>query len=433
MEREVASEVTVSGTVPPSQTRARKLVNLGLLIGSFGAGQGAIFLVQTLLVSYGHLELLATFGTLFSFAILAVLLIDFGVQTILARETAAAVAGDRDEVIWTAYGRATVVRLCAGLVAVVGAAIFLVSSDDAFARSYVIWALPVAAIWPFNAAGILDGLRMSGVAGVVGALPYVLSAGSLAIAMNLGRADGGALLGGALTLGYAISVVAQLVAVGMAGHRVRWVKPNRAGVLGAARDGAGAFFTMLPGQLYFRFQLLLATLFLGTHGTALFLYSKQIATAFAQLIAFLRRIEFPDLVVRLTSTKGSLVRETFSSQRVGTWVGIGGTLIMIAGGLILQGWLTGTQAAAAMSAAIMAPTVVAGAVAAAAVQGLQAIRRFHTAALAMTVATACAAAVNACVGLVPALAVFMLADVIVSVVATAICLLVLKRVEGPDR
>lgn len=421
-----------TGTVPPRQTRARKLVNLGLLIGSFGAGQGAIFIVQTLLVSYGHLDLLATFGTLFSFAILAVLLIDFGLQTILARETAAATV-DRDEVIWTAYGRAIAVRLFAGLIAAVGAMIFLATSDDPFARNYVLWALPVAAIWPFNAAGVLDGLRMSGVAGAVGALPYVLSAAGLAIAMNLGLADGGALLGGALALGYAISVMAQLVAVGLAGHRVRWVRPGWAGVLGTARDGAASFFTMLPGQLYFRFQLLLATLFLGTHGTALFLYSKQIATGFAQLIGFLRRIEFPDLVVRLTSAKGNLIRETFASQRVGTWVGITGTVVMGAGGLALQGWLTGPQAAAAMSVAIMAPTVLSGAVAAAAVQGMQAIRRFHTAALAMTVATACAAAVNAAVGLVPALAVFMLADIVVGVVATSICLLVMKHVERPDR
>jgi hypothetical protein len=211
---------------------------------------------------------------------------------------------------------------------------------------------------------------------------------------------------------------------------VRWVNPSRAGVSGTARDGAGAFFTMLPGQLYFRFQLLLATVFLGAQGTALFLYSKQIATAFAQLIAFLRRIEFPDLVVRLMSSKGNLVRETFASQRVGTWVGLVGTLTMVAGGVALESWLTGTQAAAAMSAAIMAPTVLAGAVAAAAVQGLQAIRRFHTAALAMTAATACAAAVNACVGIVPTLAVFMIADVVVSAVATMICLAVLRQEQA---
>ena len=65
-----------------------RLINVVLLVGGYGLGQGAIFVVQTWLVARGAFELLSSFGTLFSFAMLSIFLIDAGSTTTLARRIA---------------------------------------------------------------------------------------------------------------------------------------------------------------------------------------------------------------------------------------------------------------------------------------------------------------------------------------------------------
>src|ERR1700726_2808667 len=65
-----------------------RVLNVGLLIGGFGIGQGAIFAVQTWLVAQGEFVLLAAFGAHFSFAVLGTLFVDAGSITVLARHVA---------------------------------------------------------------------------------------------------------------------------------------------------------------------------------------------------------------------------------------------------------------------------------------------------------------------------------------------------------
>src|SRR5262245_9932397 len=96
----------------PAPGRWPPVANLGLLTAGLGLGQGAIFVVQTLLVAAGDYQLLAAFGTHYSFAMLGTLLVDGGSSTILARETArlSAEQGARDE-IWRTFCETVVLRL----------------------------------------------------------------------------------------------------------------------------------------------------------------------------------------------------------------------------------------------------------------------------------------------------------------------------------
>ncbi len=395
----------------------RRHVNAALLIGGYAAGQGAIFAVQTLLVAQDQLALLAAFGSAFSFAILGGLSIEFGALTVLSRETVLA-DGDTGR-IWKNYWAITVWRFAIGLGVAALVATFAVLTADEFLRAYALWALPAALLWPFNASGILDGLRRGGLSGLTGTLPYLCSALGLLVSMDASPGGAGALLGAALTFGCALTLIGQFAALLHADNTPRFVRPPAGQVLTIGREAGVVFLTTLPGQLYFRYQLVLANLVLGPAGTALFLYAKQIATAFAQVIGFVRRVEFPELVARITDD----VRDpaaVLRTQAGGTLVGVAGAAVMLAGGVSGYLWLPGSLGEAALATAIFAPVVIAGALTTAVVQGLQAVRRYGSAAIAMAVAVAVGVGVNAMAVVWPILAVFVLADLAVYAIAAAI-------------
>ena len=396
----------------------RNRLNGTLLFGGYAAGQGAIFAVQTLLVAHDQLPLLAAFGSAFSFAILGSLVIDFGALTVLARETAHA-NGDAKR-IWTSYWSVTAWRLAIGVGVAVAAASFCILTADGFLRAYALWALPAALLWPFNATGVLDGLRRSGVSGVTGSVPYLCSALALLVAMRVSPGEGGALLGGALTVGYALTLLGQYAALRLTGHMPRFVRPAVAQLLTIGREAGAVLLTNLPGQLYFRYQLFLANLVLGPAGTALFLYAKQIATAFAQVVGFMRRVEFPDLVAHLAEVRGDLAKVALRTQLTGTLVGAAGATGILAGGVAGYLWLPGALSEAALATAFFAPVVFAGALATAAVQGLQAVRRYGIAAIAMASAVAVGAGINAMAIVWPTLVAFVAADLAVYAIAAAI-------------
>jgi hypothetical protein len=395
-------------------TLRAKWMNAALLIGGYAVGQGSIFAVQTLLLASDRLDLLAAFGTAFSFAILGSLLIDFGGLTALARETAR--AEGRAERIWRHYWAVTACRLMVAAVVVVAVAGYAALAGDAFLAAYALWALPAAVIWALNAAGMLDGLRLGGVNGVVGAAPYLSSAVALVVAMHVSPGVGGALLGGALSGGYAVALIGQYVALRRAGHAPRFVRPTVVEVATAGREAGAVLLGTLPGQLYFRYQLLLANIVLGPAGTALFVYAKQIATAAAQVVGFLRRVEFPDLVLRLAEARGDAVRVALEAQRAGTRLGAAAAAVMIIAGLAGHFWLPGPLGDAATAVAMFGPTVLAGAFSTTLLQALLASRRYAAAAAIMATSVGAGVAIGTLAFASPTLAVFVLADLAVYVV-----------------
>lgn len=391
----------------------RKRLNVALLMGGYVVGQGGIFAAQTALLAREQLELLATFGSAFSFAILGTIVVDLGALTALARETA---RGDTRR-IWARYWSLTACRLVVGVAVAAMAAGYALLAADPFLRAYAIWALPVALLWSFNAAGVLDGLRLSGANGIAGSAPYLCSAVALLAASHGSPEDAGSLLGSALTLGYALTLVGQYAGLRRAGIVPRFVRPDTKDIMTAGRDGSAVLFATLPGQLYFRFQVLLANAVLGPAGTALFVYAKQVATACAQVIGFVRRAEFPDLVSGLAAVSRDRARITFDAQRTGTWLGAAAAAAMIVGGIAGAAWLPGAVGAAAATTAMFGPVVLAGALGSALVLGLQASGRYGTAAGVMVLSVAAGVAVNASAIVWPEVAVFALADVAVYAVA----------------
>ncbi|GAA0199159.1 hypothetical protein GCM10009081_13040 [Brevundimonas nasdae] len=414
---------------------SRRLGNLILLIGGYGLGQGTIFLAQTWLISRGQLGLVANFGVNFYIATLAIMLVDFGSTAVLARETAAIqhartleqTAVTRATNLWSEFWAIVPSRVAMAVAVVAAGAISAILTADPFARAYAIWAWPAVAIWAFNATGLLDGLRLSGMNGVAGALPFILSGVSLALVADQPPAVAGALLGAALSTGYLLAVTGQMLALGRSGHAPRWVRPTRPTVIQSARSGFAALLATLPGQIYFRFQILLAGAFLGEAGVALFLYAKQIVIGFAQLIGFLRRIEFPDLVSRLKGTHGPILREIMAAQRLGTVIAAAASVLVLVVGLTVWLTTTGSIAEAGLATALFAPIIITSGVMLSLTQALTAQGNYHWTALVMIMSSAIAALLTFVFAFSRNITGFAAADAIANLLAITLAIWVLKH------
>lgn len=370
----------------------RRLVNLGLLIGGFGLGQGSIFLVQTWLVATGKTEMLALFGTHFSFAILGIVAVEAGSLTILSAQIARQVhSGGAAAEVWRSYWETTVFRVTtAVLLIAAGAASLAFWPLPDFSRCYLLWSLPGILLWAFNAAGFLDGLQRSGVSGLTGSIAYVASAVALFLVRDLTPAEAGAWTGAAFSIGYALTIVAQFAALAAFGWRPAWAVPSGAGIRKAFVEEGSMLAGLLPGQLYFRAQLAIAALALGHNATAVLVYAKQIVGAASQIAGFARRVEFPRLVQALASSPGLVAVATMRIQRSSLAIAAGFAVMIAIAALTVVATAEGFAAEAWGFLAIFCVTVLTESVGQALVQGLFARSRYHAAATIRILAVAVA-------------------------------------------
>lgn len=313
---------------PPQWSR---LVNVGLLIGGYGLGQGAIFAVQTWLVVQGQFDLLSAFGTCFSFAMLGIFVIDAGSTTTLAGQIARLSAQQASREIWPLFW-ATVVARVAAVVVVGGAGLVYVMamSSDPFSRNYLFAILPGLAVWSGNAVGLLDGLKMSGLSGVSGALAFATSALALAVVPQTDPGRAGALLGAAFSAGYVLTVAVQWAALGRFGMCPRLQRPERPLVMQAFKDGLALLSQSAPGQLVLRIQLGLSAAYLGAEITALFVYTKQVIVAVTMLVGFIMRVDYPGLVQRMARPGPNRIGSIFEAQKIA----VVSALVLTAGTLL---------------------------------------------------------------------------------------------------
>ncbi len=320
-----------------NESRWSRVRNVGLLIGGFGLGQGSIFAAQTWLVAKGELGLLATFGTHFMFATLGAMFVDAGAITVLARHVAHLPSGNTSKrEILRIFWETSVFRLILAVTLILGGAIYATAvSSDAFSQYYLLSAAPGFLLWAVNAAGMLDGLKRSGVSGITGSITYVASALALAFAEHASPAGAGAILGGAFSIGTLLTVVTQWIVVEQHGLRPGFPSLTRAGLVQASRDGIAVLCGMLPGQLYFRFQLLLSTTYLGPAPTALLLYARQIISGPTQIIGFILRVEFPGLVQLFSQPDKHTFATIFGAQKMASLLAVGSTIAILIAGAVL--------------------------------------------------------------------------------------------------
>jgi O-antigen/teichoic acid export membrane protein len=305
-----------------------RILNVGLLIAGFGLGQGAIFIVQTWLVAKGDFELLSDFGTNYSFAMLAIILIDAGSSTVLARHVAGLLPEqEENSEIWRIFWETSAIRgAIALLIGSTAVAYALFFSSNSFSRLYVLWAIPGSLFWASNPIGLLDGLKLSGLSGITGAISYAACAIGLALAAHAPPEISGAILGGAFSLGYVSTVCAQWAVLRRYGWTPQFQAMSRAGLIRSLGDGLALLFQFLPGQLILRVQIALSNAFLGPESTALFVYVKQIVIAMTMIFGFVLRVDFPALVHRAVYSSFDGLWSILRAQKVAFYCAVALTI-----------------------------------------------------------------------------------------------------------
>ncbi|MBP1851498.1 hypothetical protein [Rhizobium halophytocola] len=388
-----------------SRTVLRRASNVALLVGGYGIGQGSMFIAQTWLLARGELGLLAFFGTSFAFAILAIILVEAGSIIVLARLTVQNLDADPGwQAIWRCYWETSVFRASVAVIVVLAGLFYLaVIGADRQTTGFALCFVPAIAIWAFNGAGLIDGLSLSGLSGLTGSLPYVAAAIGLFIVSTTEPQSYGVILGAGLSIGYGLTVVAHFVILWRLGHRPRLVMPSRYGLRRSFADGLSLISTQAPGQLYFRYQLLLSHWFLGLDGTALFIYGKQIVTAFIQLLTFVRRTEFPGLVARLNGGSGDRIQAIFQEQRLGNYLAFCLFACVACAGAGIYAFGGTTAAPAGFAIAALAPTIFSNTLSLAFNQGLSALGLYpqlvRSTALAMTTGALVSTTLGATLGI----------------------------------
>ncbi len=292
------------------------LVNFSMLIFGFGFGQGSLFIGQTWLIIEGQPTLLANFGILFSLFTLGSQSVDSGATVILAQYVAHnAYTQDTALPIWIKYTEITLFRFfVAALSSIILFAFVVLYSAGAFFSSYAICACFGLMAWAFNLSGIIDGIQRSGISGITASIPYVLSAIALVLVPANDLAKSGMVLGAAFSLGYVLTVVIQFIYLMREGFGPRLARPSLAGLRISIRECIGMLLGLIPGQIYFRLQLMICNFALGTLATAVVVYVKQIVSSAVQVTSFVRRTEFASTVTRMAATRERLLFAALATQ-----------------------------------------------------------------------------------------------------------------------
>ena len=102
------------------------------------------------------------------------------------------------------------------------------------------------------------------------------------------------------------------------------------------KNGLAMLCGVLPGQLYFRFQIVLSTVYLGAEMTAMLLYAKQIVAAATQIVGFVLRVEFPGLVQRFSRPAEQKFRTILNSQKMALYLAVGATIAVLAMSVLMK-------------------------------------------------------------------------------------------------
>ena len=397
-----------------------------LLTLGFALGQGSIFVAQTWLVIQQQLEFLGLFGVHFTFAVLAYGVVDMGALTTVPKKVA---ADQFDGNISGAYWPVVVARLPVAVIVCVAFLAYGLGYGGVFSASYAIGIAPGLVIWSFNAGGLLDGLRRSGLSGLLGSLPYVASASVLPIALTLALDQAGLVLGLSFSIGLALAVILMILLLKVEGSGIRWERPHNSAVRAALLGGGAVLANWLPGQLFYRLQIVLCGVFLGPLAMGAFVYGKQIINAAGQFIALLRRVEFPILVSRLSKVRSHLLRETISTLWVGLALALLGTVTLL-GIALWARTLLPEHAPVASAIAVLSPLIVTGALYLTLTQGLLASGRFGAAARVSNAMVVIGLAATVASAPQLALAGFVFAEATMHLVGTGLILSILMRTQA---
>ena len=278
----------------PTRLRLPRLINMASLALGIALGQGVMLLALTRLLHHGEALLVAEVGLSYAFISLAFYTADWGSTVTQSRATAS-------HHVHRILPIHLLIRRSPGIVLLVLGSI-LISHEPfgplgAFSSRIVIWACISSVFWSLNLIGHLDGRDLAGVSGLAAAIPPLFF--SVPLLVGEANADAGAVgdqVGLALTLGTILSLLIQYTVCSFQPSTSFRLRCTLRGSLRDATEGFWVYLGWLPGQLSARGQILLVFYFLDGTTAGLFVYARQILNGVLQIVAIVRRVEFPSLV-----------------------------------------------------------------------------------------------------------------------------------------
>lgn len=288
---------TVSVTESP-----RFLSRLAALVLAIVLGQGAILLVQTLLVFQGRYNITAALGFGLALLSLAQWIADWGGMALLTRLTIRSAQ-------YVSLSEAIVARLLVSVPTAMAQLAFSTThyADNPMASGILVGGAVTGPFWALNITGFLDGHARGAHVGPVVGLPWLMAAvlcyGSLTFGPAMSDKTVGLLIGAAFSLGCLICVLAQHRFARRMTMGYRLEMPTRRGTLRYLTDGGFYCLGELPNQLYVRALLVLVNENADTKTTGIYIYIRQVMSAIAQGLAVIKRLEFIKLSVMVSEDR----------------------------------------------------------------------------------------------------------------------------------
>jgi hypothetical protein len=266
------------------------LSRLAALVLAIVLGQGAILLVQTLLVLQGRYNITAALGFGLALLSLAQWIADWGGMALLTRLTVRSAQ-------YVSLSEAILARLLVSVPTAMAQIAFSAThyADDPIASGILVGGAVTGPFWALNITGFLDGHARGAHVGPVVGLPWlmagVLCYGSLTFGPAMSDKTVGLLIGAAFSLGCLICVLAQHRFASRMAMGYRLEAPTRRGTLRYLTDGGLYCLGELPSQLYSRALLVLVNENADAKTTGVYVYIRQVISAVAQCLAVIKRLE----------------------------------------------------------------------------------------------------------------------------------------------
>jgi hypothetical protein len=254
-------------------------------------GQGAIFLVQTLLIFQGRYNVTAALGFGLALLSLAQWIADWGGMALLTRLTVRSAQ-------YVSLSEAILARLLVSVPTAMAQLAFSTThyADNPMASGILVGGAVTAPFWALNITGFLDGHARGAHVGPVVGLPWLMAAvlcySSLTFGPAMSDKTVGLLIGAAFSLGCLICVLAQHRFAGRMAMGYRLEMPTRRGTLRYLTDGGLYCLGELPNQLYSRALIVLVNENADAKTTGVYVYIRQVISAVAQCLAVIKRLEF---------------------------------------------------------------------------------------------------------------------------------------------
>jgi O-antigen/teichoic acid export membrane protein len=167
----------------------------------------------------------------------------------------------------------------------------------------------------------------------------------------------------------------------------------------------------LPGQLSFRFQIIVCAVVLGDGATALFLYGRQIAAAASQVLEFVRRAHFPAMVQDLR-IGGLSISRVLRTQKLATGLALLAACGLFCAGLLCFLLLDGSFAQSGLIVSLFSFGVLTGALSQTLAQAAQGVGHYSVVASAAVLAMLAGFPASAGLGLLFGLSGLAVAEVL---------------------